>query len=319
MAPAPADLFESQPRSSRAPGRLRARGDEVTAFVLGGGGLLGAAEVGMAAALIDRGIVPDLVIGTSIGAINGAMLASEPSAATVARMAEIWSDLGSTGPFAASMRKRFEAFTRSAGVAMYPTEQLEATLRTHLPERFEDLAVPFWCCAASIERSAEVWFSSGDLVPAVMASSALPGVFPPKQIGGEHFIDGGIVNSIPLDRARKLGATRAFVLQVGRIEQSLRVPHRPWQVAQVAFEVARRARFHAALTKTREFIDVYVLPTGGGVPEPTSWRTYDFRDTSRLRGRLQASRDAAAQYLELADSGGVDPRATPADDPVVGT
>lgn len=68
---------------------------------------------------------------------------------------------------------------------------------------------------------------SGDLVPAVMASSALPGVFPPKQIGGEHFIDGGIVNSIPLDRACKLGATRAFVLQVGRIEQSLKVPNGP--------------------------------------------------------------------------------------------
>ncbi|TXH45035.1 MAG: patatin-like phospholipase family protein [Actinobacteria bacterium] len=300
--------------------RLSASGrGEVTAFVLGGGGLLGAAEVGMLAALLDRGIVPDLVVGTSIGAINGAMVARDPSAATIERMAGIWSDLGSKGPFAAPIRQRLEALARSSGVAMYPTEPLQSTLQEHLPERFEDLAVPFWCCAASIERSAEVWFSAGDLLPAVMASSALPGVFPPMTIDGEHFIDGGIVNSIPLDRARKLGATRVFVLQVGRIEQSLTVPRRPWQVAQVAFEVARRARFHAALARTRESIDVYVLPTGGGVPDPTSWRTYDFRDTRRLQERLAGSRAAAAAYLDQVDAGLIDPRATPADDPVVGT
>ena len=79
----------------------------------------------------------------------------------------------------------------------------------------------FQVCAASIERAAEHWFDSGPLVDAVVASAAVPGLLPPAKIGDEHFLDGGIVNSIPLGRAVQLGATRVFVLQVGRIERPL--------------------------------------------------------------------------------------------------
>ncbi len=84
--------------------------------------------------------------------------------------------------------------------------------------------VEFQCVAASIERSAEQWFSSGSLVEPILASSSVPGLFPPVEIGGEHYIDGGIVNSIPVRRAFDLGATTIYVLQVGRIERKLTVP-----------------------------------------------------------------------------------------------
>ena len=103
--------------------------------------------------------------------------------------------------------------------------------------------MPFRCCAASIERAAEHWFDSGPLVDAVLASSAVPGLLPPMEIAGEHFVDGGIVNSIPIGEAVRVGAKLIFVLQVGRIERPLTVPRRPWEVAQVAFEIARRHRF----------------------------------------------------------------------------
>jgi len=279
------------------------------AFVLGGGGLLGAAEVGMLRALLERGIRPQLVVGTSIGAINGAMLANDPSIETVTRLTKLWSMIAKTGPFAASISSRLGSLWRSSGVHAYPTDRLDSLLREQLPDRFEDLDVPFWCCAASIERSAETWFHDGPLLPAVRASAALPGVFPPVGIGGEHFIDGGVVNSIPLDRARKLGATEAFVLQVGRIEQPLQPPSKPWEVAQVAFEVARRARFHAALKRTREFIDVYVLPTGGTAPTATAWRNLDFRDTSRIEERIETAYSASIEYLDRVERGEVDPRA----------
>ncbi|MFP5254151.1 MAG: patatin-like phospholipase family protein, partial [Actinomycetes bacterium] len=92
-------------------------------------------------------------------------------------------------------------------------------LADHLPvERIEDLAVPFQCVAASIERAAEHWFTEGSLSDAVMASCAVPGLLAPVRIGDEHYLDGGLVNSIPVSRAVELGAATVFVLQVGRVE-----------------------------------------------------------------------------------------------------
>ena len=82
-----------------------------------------------------------------------------------------------------------------------------------------------------------------------MASAAVPGLLPPAEVDGEHFLDGGIVNSIPLGRAIALGADRVFVLQVGRIDRPLKPPQRPWEVARVSFEIARRHRFARELAE----------------------------------------------------------------------
>ena len=79
-------------------------------------------------------------------------------------------------------------------------------------------------CAASIERAAEHWFVAGPIVPAIVASAAVPGLLPPAKVGDEHYLDGGIVNSIPLGRAVALGADVVYVLQVGRIDRPLTVP-----------------------------------------------------------------------------------------------
>ena len=100
--------------------------------------------------------------------------------------------------------------------SLHGNDELRRILRDRLPaQTFEDLAVPFECVAASIERAREHWFNKGDLIEPVLASCALPGVFPPVQIGDEHFFDGGLVNSIPLDRAVALGADTVWVLHVG--------------------------------------------------------------------------------------------------------
>ena len=98
--------------------------------------------------------------------------------------------------------------------------------------------------AANIEGATARWFSSGPVVPAVMASCAVPGLLPPVEIDGKHYFDGGLVDSIPVGRAVALGASVVYVLQVGRIESPLAVPRRPWEVGVVAFEIARRHRFH---------------------------------------------------------------------------
>ena len=118
----------------------------------------------------------------------------------------------------------------------------------------------------------------------LLASCAVPGILPPVEIGGEHYIDGGIVNSIPVSRAVTLGAQRIFVLQVGRVEQALRPPRRPWEVGLVAFEIARRHRFAHDLNSLPEGIELHVLPTGGSAAPA-------YND---LAGQLQLRRPAGA-------------------------
>ena len=214
-----------------------------TAFVLGGGGLLGSGEVGMLRALLEAGIRPDLVVGTSVGAINGAAVAADPSVSAIDALADVWQRLADSDVYRGGALRRARHLARTR-THVHPNEPLRELLTGQLGDRrIEDLAVPFQCVAASIERAAEHWFADGPVVDAVLASSAVPGVLPPVRIGDEHFLDGGLVNSIPVGRAVALGARRVFVLQVGRIDRPLTAPTKPWQVASVAFEIARRHRF----------------------------------------------------------------------------
>jgi NTE family protein len=248
------------------------------AFVLGGGGHLGAAEVGMLHALLAHGVRPDLVVGTSVGALHGAMVAREPSVASVEKLETAWGELARLGVLGRSWFTDATILmrTRTHIRSNEPLRGLAARLLE--VESFEELAVPFQCVAACIERSAEHWFERGPLVEAILASSAVPGILPPVRIGGEHFIDGGIVNSIPLDRAVALGADEIFVLHVGRLDRPLAVPRRLRDVAMVAFEVARRNRFVRDLENVPERVRVHVLPTGD--PSPPA-----YNDLTQLRYR----------------------------------
>jgi NTE family protein len=216
-----------------------------TAFVLGGGGVLGAAEVGMLQALLEHGVHPDLIVGTSVGAINGAFVAADPAPGAVDRLRAVWGEVASQRVFAGSALGRLGTLVRTR-THVHPREPLRDLLTAHLPVRtFAELRVPFQCVAASIERAAEHWFTDGDLVDAVLASCAVPGLLPPVEIDGEHYLDGGLVHSIPVGRAVALGADTVYVLHVGRIDRPLRPPAQPWEVATVAFEIARRHRFAA--------------------------------------------------------------------------
>src|SRR5919199_6802907 len=181
-----------------------------TAFVLGGGGVLGAAEVGMLQALFEHGVRPDLVVGTSVGAINGAFVAADPAPSAVERLREVWEELASQRIFAGSVLTRVGTLVRTR-THLHPREPLRDLLEAHLPVRtFAELRVPFQCVAASIERAAEQWFTDGALIEAVLASCAVPGLLPPVEVDGEHYLDGGLVHSIPVGRAVALGADRIY-------------------------------------------------------------------------------------------------------------
>lgn len=290
-----------------APGRGTRRGMESSpapvrgpAFVLGGGGALGAHEVGMLKALFAAGVRPGLVLGTSVGAINGAAVAADPSQDAVARLEELWTGLGRAGVFTGSLVGRVSTAVRT-GTHLYADAPLRTLLGTHLPvARIEDLAVPFQCVAARIEDAAEHWFGSGPLVDAVVASCSVPGLLPPVRLGDAHFVDGGLVNSIPVGRAVALGAREIYVLQVGRVEHALAPPRLPWEVATVAFEIARRHRFARDMADLPHHVTVHVLPSAstreeaGGTLRGLRHRAA-FDQTA---ARIERAYAASARYLD---------------------
>ena len=160
--------------------------------------------------------------------------------------------------------------------------------------------------AACIERAAEQWFSTGPLAEAILASSAVPGVLPAVEIGGEHYVDGGIVNSIPISRAVELGATQIYVLHVGRIERPLEPPKNLLQVAAVTFEIARRHRFARDLASVPDGVVTHVLPAGEPpLRKPTELSQYNFRDLKAVAQRIDRAYRSSKRYL--AELGGVPP------------
>ncbi|MCD4533093.1 patatin-like phospholipase family protein [Nocardioides sp. cx-169] len=269
-----------------------------TAFVLGGGGVLGAVEVGMLRALFEHDVTPELVLGTSVGALNGALVARQPTLDVVPRLLELWRGASESGREVYGDKPlRTVRRAVATGTHIYSAEPLTQRLRDELGDvTFEELPVRLQVVAASIERAAEHWFDSGPVVDAVVASAAVPGLLPPAQVGDEHFLDGGIVNSIPLGRAVQLGATRVFVLQVGRIDRPLAVPRRPWEVARVSFEIARRHRFVRELSELPDGVECHVLPARGtSARDDTLFGTRDFRT---VEARIERTYEAARDYLD---------------------
>jgi NTE family protein len=278
-----------------------------TAFVLGGGGLLGAVEVGMLRALFEADVRPDLILGTSVGALNGALVAADPTDAVIGRLLGLWESAATTREVYGDGPVRQVTRAVRTGTHLHSAKPLRDRLVQELGElTFADLAVPFQCCAARIEDASEHWFTEGRVTDAVMASAAVPGLLRPAEVGGRHYLDGGIVNSIPVGRAVECGATTIYVLQVGRVDRPLKPPTKPWEVARVSFEIARRHRFHREMAALPEQVTAHVLPTGAGtgsgtgsVPRRGGGRDslLAYRDFAAIARRIDAAYDATSAYL----------------------
>jgi NTE family protein len=250
-----------------------------TAFVLGGGGNLGAVQVGMVRALLDRGIKPDLILGCSVGALNGAAIAGDPSVAGAERLVEIWRNLRSGEVFpspgltsvVALLRKGRHALGSNTGLRRL-IEEL-ASFRT-----FEDAVVPFQVVATSLSTGSERWFDSGPIVEPILASAALPAVFPPVEIGGELHVDGAVVDNVPIARAVQLGAERIYVCHVGNFQRPRMAPKRPIDVLLQSFSIARNHRFSSEMARAWTGVKLIVLPA----VDPGPIGRADFRRTTEL-------------------------------------
>jgi NTE family protein len=267
------------------------------AFVLGGGGRWGAVEVGMLRALVDAGIRPDLILGTSIGAFNGAAFAADPTPAGIETLNRLWADVAASDLLGANVVDRVRSAARLRIAIQDPGPLRDMLEHTLSARTFEELAVDFQCVAASIERAAEHWFTEGDLIDALLASAAVPTLFPPVEIDGEHFYDGGLVNSVPVDRAVELGASEIYVLQVGRLEQPLRAPTKFYEPALLAFEIARRHRFGSIRDRIPPGVELHILPSANNVEfdDRRQLRWTDLGETGKL---VDGAYNASTMYLD---------------------
>src|SRR5690348_15818895 len=164
--------------------------------------------------LLARDVVPDLVVGSSVGAINGAHLAGAPTKQGVAELEAIWRGLSRRRIFPLDWRSLVGLVTRRDFVV--DPGGMRALLETHLGYReIEKAAVPLHVVATDMLGGAAVRISSGPVVDAVLASSAIPGAFPPVRIGKHYLIDGAVASNTPIRVAIELGAKRLIVLPTG--------------------------------------------------------------------------------------------------------
>lgn len=244
----------------RASDRARARRKPTVAFVLSGGGVLGAAQVGQLQALIDAGIVPDALVATSVGALNAAAVAADPTPEGSARVAEVWRSLKTEDLFPGSRFARAWNIV-SRGDHIHPNTGLRRLVEQLPVATFEETKIPLWISATNLRTGEEQWFSTGSLMRAILASTALPGIFPPVAIDGELYIDGGVVNNVPISQAIALGARRVYVLTCGTANGSQRPIRRPLDVLVQAFAHARRARVPQDLVQYAERAEIIMMPT----------------------------------------------------------
>lgn len=185
-----------------------------TAWVLAGGGSFGAIQVGMLRALVAHGLLPDLVIGSSVGAINGAYFAGAPNAAGVAQLETLWCGLRRSTVFPIAWRSMLGLRT-GGGFAVDPSG-LRGLLEQFLPyQALEQASVPVHVVATDQLSGGTVAVSRGPAVNAVLASCAIPAVFPAVHIGERFLVDGAIASNTPISVAVELGARRVIVLPTG--------------------------------------------------------------------------------------------------------
>jgi NTE family protein len=244
---------------SRVPTPASSAGAPRTAFVLSGGGNQGVAQVGMLRALIERGIVPDVVIGTSAGALNGACLCYAPNLTGIARMANVWMGLTAAGVFPGGKITRAWNVVRR-GTHLFSNEGLERLIDEATPARsFADLRVPLRVIAADLDTGEEVVLARGPLKPALLASACLPGVFPVIEHDGRRLVDGGVVNSVPLWHAISGPIDRVYVLNVsGTITD--RAQRSPLDVVMTSFQHARNQRYELERRHLPPGVELIELP-----------------------------------------------------------
>ncbi|MFD6073574.1 patatin-like phospholipase family protein, partial [Amycolatopsis lurida] len=258
-------------------------------FVLGGGGSLGAMQVGMLRALTEAGITPDLVVGTSVGSLNAAVLALGGESG--ARLDRIWSRMTRHEAFPGGVFSQVRTL-RHSKTNLFPNTGLAAIVDEHIGEgaRFEDLALPLGVVATDVDTAEPLLIRSGPVLAPLLASCAIPGIYPPVPFGERMLYDGGLVANVPMRQALAMGAKSLVVLDCAFPGK---MPGTPQTFAEVLmFTAMISMRNQAVLEAPIAAAEVPVVYVPG--PKPVRVSPLDFSHTTALTTEAY---EAAKTYL----------------------
>ena len=262
-----------------------------TALVLSGGGSLGAVQVGMMLELADYGVVPDLLVAASVGAVNGAYIAGRPGREGTEALASIWTSVRRSDVFPI---QPFLSLFAMAGRAdhLVPHDKFRRFLQRYLDYTdLEDASCPISLVATDVRTGEEVVLSRGPVIDAVLASVAVPGVFPPVRIGRRDLMDGGVTNNTPISVAVEAGAETVYVLPTGYACALSTPPRSALGMALHALTLILHQRLLADIATYHAKVRLHVAPP----PCPMEVSPADFSHNSRLISR---GREETRKWLE---------------------
>jgi NTE family protein len=266
-----------------------------TAFVLAGGGSLGAVQVGMLTELLATGLRPDLIVGVSAGALNGSFLAHDCSPATVERMAQLWVRVRTRDVLGLSWASLLGVIGLRNHLAH--AQGLRRLLeRELLTRQFEKTQVPLFVVAADQQTGDEVLLATGEILEAVLASTAIPGVFPAVTLAGRTLVDGVIATGTPIATAVRLGATRLIVMPCGFTCVGKAVPRHPIGRAMHAITLMGARQLRQDFAHFAERAHLRLVPPLC----PLAQSSYDYSNGAAL---IAAARESTRGWLE---SGGLE-------------
>ena len=270
-----------------------------TAFVFTGGGSLGAIQVGMLRVLLSSGVQPDFVVGASVGAINASYFAGAPNAGGVAALERIWSGLRRSDIFPVTLASAL-GLLRHPGNFVDPS-RLRRVIETNLRyAKLEDTQIPLNIMATN-QQGLGVRLFSGPAVEAILASTAIPGVFPPVYVEGEALMDGAVAANTPMRLAAELGATRIIILPTGYACALTEPPKTAVGKALHAITLMIAWQLMHELERIPEDIQVHLMPTLC----PLAVSPFDF---SASRELIERAAQASKKWIE---DGGLTRRALP--------
>jgi NTE family protein len=265
------------------------RGRRRVAFVLSGGGSLGAAQVGMLQALLGAGIRPDMVVGASVGAVNAAWIGAMPDAQGAEKLAGIWRGLRREDVFPLGLTAAMGLLGR--GKHLISNHGLRTVLERHLPyQRIEQAVIPVHVVATELSTGKALVLSSGEAIPALLASCAIPGVFPPVTLGRSELVDGGVANHTPIAAAIERGARKIYVLPIGYPW----LHQQPTNALGMALQALGRLveqRLEHEIAIYRRTAEIFTVPA----IEPLAVSPADFSHTGEL---IELGRNAAVRLLD---------------------
>lgn len=260
-----------------------------TAFVLSGGGIQGSIQVGMIKALYEQGIEPDLIAATSVGALNGAILAQTPGEKGLEQLVGIWENLDGEQIFPGSLWSRMVKLISSDH--LFPRTGVERIIDENVRvERFEDLPIELHAIACDLNTGEEVCFCTGPIRPALLATTALPGAFPPVDFDGRVLIDGGVINNVPVNVVDRDDVSQIYVLNVSSELVEDRDVKRPLDVVMKAFAIAKGQRWRLDVEKYSTDPRVHVLPR-------PPFESLAFDDLTQTRRLFDEAYELTKSYL----------------------